>query len=57
MEEIGVVGCNLIAEIAGGGFGLTFLVMAILALIAWATGLIIRKAKREHEKDSTVGKG
>ena len=34
---------NLAAKIAGGGFGVTILVLIILALIAWIVGLVIQK--------------
>jgi Na+-transporting methylmalonyl-CoA/oxaloacetate decarboxylase gamma subunit len=36
---------GLIAEIAGGGFGVTILVLVILSLVAWIVGLIVQKAK------------
>ncbi len=34
---------DLVAKIAGGGFGVTILVLVILSLVAWAVGLVIRK--------------
>lgn len=34
---------GLIAKIAGGGFGVTILVLVILSLVAWIVGLIIQK--------------
>ena len=34
---------GLIAEIAGGGFGVTILVLVILSLVAWIVGLIVQK--------------
>ena len=34
---------SLIARIAGGGFGVTILVLVILSLVAWIVGLIIQK--------------
>ena len=34
---------NLVAKVAGGGFGVTILVLIILALIAWIVGLVIQK--------------
>jgi Na+-transporting methylmalonyl-CoA/oxaloacetate decarboxylase gamma subunit len=34
---------GLIAEIAGGGFGVTILVLVILSLAAWIVGLIVQK--------------
>lgn len=49
---------NLVAEIAGGGYGVTIIVLVILALVAWIMGLIVRKtAKPETEKEKDSGKG
>jgi Na+-transporting methylmalonyl-CoA/oxaloacetate decarboxylase gamma subunit len=36
---------GLVAEIAGGGFGVTILALIILSLAAWIVGLIVQKAK------------
>ena len=47
---------DLVAKIAGGGFGLTILVLAILALIAWVVGLIIQRARKGRDETSTEGK-
>jgi len=46
----------LVTKMAGGGFSLTVLVLAILALITWVTRLIIQKARRGREEDSAEGK-
>jgi len=46
---------NLVAKVAGGGFGVTILVLVILALVAWVVGLIIQKARRERKEDSSEG--
>jgi len=46
---------NLVAKIAGGGFGVTILVLVILSLVAWVMGLIIQRTTREGKEDS--GKG
>jgi len=49
---------NLVANIAGGGFGVTILVLVILALVAWVVGLVIQKtAKTTTENKETSGKG
>lgn len=40
---------SLVAEIAGGGFGVTILALVILCLAAWIVGLIIQKAKAKPE--------
>jgi len=41
-----MVDWNLVAKIAGGGYGVTILVLIILSLIAWVVGLIIQKNTR-----------
>jgi len=42
---------NLVAKIAGGGFGMVFLVLAILALLVWITGLGVRRFSKSGSKD------
>jgi len=34
---------SLVAKVAGGGFGVTILVLVVLSLIAWIVGLIMKK--------------
>jgi len=34
---------GLIAKIAGGGFGSTLLILAILCIIIWLIGLVVRR--------------
>ena len=46
---------NLVAKIAGGGFGVTILDLIILALVAWIAGLVIQKSQAKGKEDS--GKG
>jgi len=41
---------NLVAKIAGGGYGVTILVLIIISLIAWLMGRIIQRAKTESEE-------
>lgn len=41
---------SLVAEIAGGGFGVTILALVILCLAAWIMGLIVQKAKAKPEE-------
>jgi Na+-transporting methylmalonyl-CoA/oxaloacetate decarboxylase gamma subunit len=36
---------GLVAEIAGGGFGITILALLILCLVAWIVGIIVQKTK------------
>ncbi len=37
---------NLVAKIAGGGFGITILVLVILSLFVWIVGLVIQKTRK-----------
>ena len=40
---------DLIARVAGGGFGLTILVLIILSLVAWIVGLVVQKVTAKGE--------
>ncbi|MFC2063300.1 hypothetical protein ACFLS8_05105 [Chloroflexota bacterium] len=40
---------GLVANIAGGGYGLTILVLFILFLIAWLVGLVIQKTGKKPD--------
>ena len=42
-----MVDWNLVAKIAGGGFGVTILVLIVLALVAWIVGLVVQKMGQE----------
>jgi len=50
---------GLAAKIAGGGFGMVFLILAILALVVWLTSLGVRKfskgSSRSEEKKQKQG--
>ena len=46
---------NLVAKIAGGGFGLTILVLVILSLVAWVVGLVIQKAITGRKENPSEG--
>lgn len=48
---------GLVAKIAGGGFGLVFFILAILALVAWLTGLGVRKFSKTDSKDEERKRG
>jgi len=49
---------NLVAKIAGGGFGVTILVLVILSLVAWVVGLVIQKTRGTiTESKESSGKG
>ena len=43
---------NLVAKIAGGGFGVTILVLLILSLVAWIVGLVIQKIQAKGKEIS-----
>ena len=34
---------DLVAKVAGGGFGLTILVLLILSLTAWIVGMVLQR--------------
>jgi hypothetical protein len=42
-----MINWSLIAQVAGGGFGMTILNLLILALLAWAIGLGLQKWGRK----------
>ena len=46
---------GLVAKIAGGGFGVTILVLIILAIVIWLVGLVMQKteAKGEESKEKS----
>ena len=49
---------NLVAKIAGGGYGVCILVLIILALVAWIIGLVVQKTtKPTTESKENSGKG
>ena len=49
---------NLVAKIAGGGFGVTILVLVILSLVAWVVGLVVQKTRKTTtESEESSGKG
>jgi len=41
---------NLAARLAGGGFGVTILVLVILSLVAWILGLVIQKSQAKDKE-------
>jgi Na+-transporting methylmalonyl-CoA/oxaloacetate decarboxylase gamma subunit len=47
---------GLVAEIAGGGYGLCILVLVILFLVAWIVGLIVQKTKAKPKEPAAKGK-
>ena len=45
-----MINWNLVAEVAGGGFAVTILVLVILSLIAWIVGLVIQKIQAKGKE-------
>ena len=43
---------DLVAKIAGGGFGVTILVLIILSLVAWIVGLVVQKSQAKGTEDA-----
>jgi len=40
---------DLVAKVAGGGFGLTILVVLLLSLIAWIVGIVLQRITAKSE--------
>jgi len=47
---------GLVVKITGGGFGVTILVLLILALVAWIIGLVLQKIPAPSKQNSAKGK-
>jgi len=43
---------NLLAKVAGGGYGIVILVLLILALAAWLIGLVLQKVQTQSGENS-----
>ncbi len=43
---------NLVAKIAGGGFGVTIFVLLVLLLVAWLVGLVMQRFQAEDKESS-----
>ncbi len=41
---------SLVAKVAGGGFGLTILVLTILSVVVWLLGVATRESEPEEEE-------
>lgn len=49
---------NLVAKIAGGGYGLCIFVLVVLSLVTWIVGLVVQKtAKTPTEGKQSSEKG
>lgn len=40
---------DLVAKVAGGGFGLTILVLLILSLTAWIVGMVLQRIRAKSK--------
>ena len=47
---------SLVAKIAGGGFGVTILVLVILSLVAWLIGLVLQKTRAATKETAAKDK-
>ena len=47
---------ELVAKIAGGGFGIVILVLAILSVVVWLVHLVVRKFPEKDEENETKGR-
>ena len=45
-----------VAEIAGGGYGMTFLVLIALSLLVWIIGLVLQRISRGKKEGDTETK-
>jgi len=45
---------SLVAKIAGGGFGVTILVLVTLSLVAWLVGLVVQKTTKTTTKSKEI---
>jgi Na+-transporting methylmalonyl-CoA/oxaloacetate decarboxylase gamma subunit len=45
---------GLVGEIAGGGYGLCILVLAILAVVIWIIGLVVQKTAKTKTESKEV---
>ena len=42
---------NLVAKVAGAGYGLTFLILILLAVCTWLTGAVIQRSGHNDTDD------
>ena len=52
-----MVDWNIVASVAGGGYGVTILVLLILAVAAWILGMIAQKIQPEEPKATNKEEG
>jgi len=46
---------NLAAKIAGGGFGMVFIILAILAGVVWVTKIVVAKITKGEPRRKHLG--
>jgi Na+-transporting methylmalonyl-CoA/oxaloacetate decarboxylase gamma subunit len=44
---------ELVIKIAGGGYGITILVLLILAIVAWLVGLVLQRTAKDEKGGGT----
>ena len=47
---------GLVAKIAGGGFGIVMLVLAILTAVVWVVGLVAQKFPKKGKESEAKGR-
>ena len=47
---------DMVAKVAGGGYGMTFFVLIVLALVAWIIGLVLQRMSRRKKEGDTETK-
>lgn len=45
-----MVDWNLVAKVAGGGLGVTVLVLTILSIFVWLVGLLLQRGTTKHKE-------
>ncbi|MDP2719354.1 MAG: hypothetical protein U1D67_06390 [Dehalococcoidia bacterium] len=46
---------NLVARVAGGGFGVAILVLVILLMVVWVVGLVVQKTGSKSKQNTAKG--
>jgi Na+-transporting methylmalonyl-CoA/oxaloacetate decarboxylase gamma subunit len=48
---------SIVVNIAGGGYGITILVLVILSVLAWVMGIVIQKTQAQDEETTEKKEG
>lgn len=43
---------DMVAKVAGGGFGVTVFVLLVLALVTWIVGMVVQRTNKPSPKDA-----